>query len=217
MMTLCPLIFAVSIAKQHATTSPQQASENSNIAVLTQTTSPAVAISTYAAYFLLQYRAAQTPANLIFVPPTNVPASQVPCKPPANSGLKLNVDEIVNMVARVTGMRAIFINGHGQVIATLCKPLKEYFKAREIEAMTTIFHSLHWASQLQLPITEVETNSMAINQTSSKLSTFIDIIVEVVSLLSFFSRVVVSHVRRDANLAAHDLAKHVLGLDNNLI
>uniref|UniRef100_A0A803Q9X7 RNase H type-1 domain-containing protein n=1 Tax=Cannabis sativa TaxID=3483 RepID=A0A803Q9X7_CANSA len=140
-------------------------------------------------------------------------------RPPDLLGMKLNVDAAVNSVNKVLGIGAIVRNHQGKVIAALSKPVQGCFRSDEMEAKT-LFHSINWAIQLQLiPITHIETDALrvssALNSTSIDLSSFSDLIIDVRCLLSSFSRVIVSHVKRNTNHAAHGLAKYALELDED--
>uniref|UniRef100_A0A803PY52 RNase H type-1 domain-containing protein n=1 Tax=Cannabis sativa TaxID=3483 RepID=A0A803PY52_CANSA len=131
--------------------------------------------------------------------------------PPAGLGLKMNVDATVNQEHKILGVGAIIRDGNGNVVAAFSKPVQGCFRSDELEAKA-LFHSLNWAKQLQLQITHVETDALrvssAINSTLRNLSSFDDLIMDVCYLLSFFSGVTVSHVKRNANQAAHGLANN---------
>uniref|UniRef100_A0A803QJM9 Reverse transcriptase zinc-binding domain-containing protein n=1 Tax=Cannabis sativa TaxID=3483 RepID=A0A803QJM9_CANSA len=142
-----------------------------------------------------------------------------PWTPPPDCGLKLNVDVAVNTDLKILGCGAIVRDHHGNVIVALSKPVQGCFQFDEMEAKS-LFHSLNWVLQLQLPITHIETDALrvssAINIVSRDLSSFTDLIVDISCLLSFFSRVTVSHVKRQANQAAHGLAKYALEVDEDV-
>uniref|UniRef100_A0A803QMZ3 Reverse transcriptase domain-containing protein n=1 Tax=Cannabis sativa TaxID=3483 RepID=A0A803QMZ3_CANSA len=139
--------------------------------------------------------------------------------PPTLSGLKLNVDAALNQEQKILGVGAIIRNENGNVIAALSKPVQGCFRSDELEAKA-LFHSLNWARQLQLRITHVETDALrvssAINSPFKNLSSFDDLIMDVCYLLFFFSGVTVSHVKRNANQAAHGLARYALELDEDV-
>uniref|UniRef100_A0A803QQN3 Reverse transcriptase n=1 Tax=Cannabis sativa TaxID=3483 RepID=A0A803QQN3_CANSA len=73
---------------------------------------------------------------------------------------------------------------------------------KEMEA-NGLIHSLKWALENGLNIDFVE------------IDYFHDLIDDISLLSSYFPRVVVSHVKHDANRAAHDLARFALRLDNS--
>uniref|UniRef100_A0A803P2K3 Reverse transcriptase domain-containing protein n=1 Tax=Cannabis sativa TaxID=3483 RepID=A0A803P2K3_CANSA len=143
----------------------------------------------------------------------------LPWSSPIFNGLKMNVDAAVDQARKIMGVGAIVRDHFGYVIAAMSKPVQGSFRSDEMEAKA-LYHSLNWALQLQLKLTHIDTDalrvSMAINSPSMNLSSFNDLIVDVNCLLSFFSGVTVSHVRRNANHAAHGLAKYALELDEDV-
>uniref|UniRef100_A0A803NSH2 RNase H type-1 domain-containing protein n=1 Tax=Cannabis sativa TaxID=3483 RepID=A0A803NSH2_CANSA len=142
------------------------------------------------------------------------PTEGVPWKPPLLNKLKLNVDATINTADKILGIGAIIRIHDGQVVAALSKPVQGCFRSDEMEAKA-LFHALNWITQLSLKIDYVETDALrvssAINNASSDLSSFSDLILDVRCLLSFFPSIVVSHVRRNVNQGAHGLAKYALG------
>ncbi|KAM6558713.1 hypothetical protein CsatA_027952 [Cannabis sativa] len=145
--------------------------------------------------------------------------AEVLWQPPTPNGFKLNVDAAVNSVTKVLGVGALVRDHDGQVIAALSKPTQGCFRSDEMEAKA-LFHSLNWALQQQLHITHIGTDALrvfhALTTTSIDLSSFSDLILDVRCLLSFFPEARVSHVKRNANHAAHGLAKHALELDQDV-
>uniref|UniRef100_A0A803Q8E0 Reverse transcriptase domain-containing protein n=1 Tax=Cannabis sativa TaxID=3483 RepID=A0A803Q8E0_CANSA len=151
--------------------------------------------------------------------PLQRPNSDSSWSPPDITGLKINVDAAVNKERKILGVGAIIRGHHGSVVAALSKPVQGCFRSDEMEAKA-LFHCLNWAMQLQLHITNVETDALrvssALNSPSPNLSSFNDLIMDVSCLLSFFSGVTISHVKRNANQAAHGLAKYALELDEDV-
>uniref|UniRef100_A0A803QHW9 Reverse transcriptase domain-containing protein n=1 Tax=Cannabis sativa TaxID=3483 RepID=A0A803QHW9_CANSA len=139
-------------------------------------------------------------------------------QPPTAAGLKLNVDAAVNATSQTLGVGAIVRDHNGLVVAAISKPAQGCFHSDEMEAKA-LFHSLNWALQQQLQITHIETDSLrvfnALIHTSIDLSCFLDLIIDVCCLLSFFPEATISHVMRNANHVAHGLAKHALELDQD--
>ncbi|KAM6542114.1 hypothetical protein CsatB_006561 [Cannabis sativa] len=80
-----------------------------------------------------------------------------------------------------------------------------------------LFHALRWANQLNYQVNYVETDSLvlvnAIHASSLSDLSYRDLILDVKNQLSYFPNVCVSHVRRDANQAAHGLTKQALAMD----
>ncbi|KAM6563586.1 hypothetical protein CsatB_023584 [Cannabis sativa] len=178
----------------------------------TSTQDPIATLSPHSAVNLLNTAATSTNSAAFKTRPTE----GIPWKPPSLHKLKLNVDVAVNTVDKILGVGAIVRDHDGQVVAALSKPIQGCFRSDEMEAKA-LFHALNWITQLDLEIDYVETDALrvssAINHASSDLSAFSDLILDVRCLLSFFPGIVVSHVKRNANQAAHGLAKYALGLD----
>uniref|UniRef100_A0A803Q9K5 RNase H type-1 domain-containing protein n=1 Tax=Cannabis sativa TaxID=3483 RepID=A0A803Q9K5_CANSA len=147
--------------------------------------------------------------------PTAIAANGIPWKPPDVNCLKMNVDAAVNAMDKVLGIGAVVRNCKGEVVAALSKSIQGHFRSDEMEAKA-LFHSLNWAFQQQIPISQVETDALRVSSalaTSRKdLSCFSDLIDDVRCLLSFFPRVTVTHIRRHANQAAHCYSKYALEL-----
>uniref|UniRef100_A0A803PJU0 RNase H type-1 domain-containing protein n=1 Tax=Cannabis sativa TaxID=3483 RepID=A0A803PJU0_CANSA len=136
--------------------------------------------------------------KLLQSPFQNVPAAHKPWLPPPENKLKLNVDATVDSLRSKTGLGAIIRDSHGQVRAALAKPVIGNFKSQEREAKA-MFYGLSWARHLGLPIDFVETDSLtlanSLNGSSSNLSCFQDLVLDVAHQLSYLSSICVSHVR----------------------
>uniref|UniRef100_A0A803PNH7 Reverse transcriptase domain-containing protein n=1 Tax=Cannabis sativa TaxID=3483 RepID=A0A803PNH7_CANSA len=151
------------------------------------------------------------------LPQTSTAAAPLkPWTPPPLGMLKMNVDAAVDSTRKITGMGALIRNSNGAVVAAISQPILGCYASHEMEALA-MFHCLNWAIQLHLPVSLVETDalkvSIALCKSSSAISSFQDLIADITSLLSFFSNVNVSHVKRSANMAADGLAKFALGVD----
>ncbi|XP_060960868.1 uncharacterized protein LOC133031399 [Cannabis sativa] len=140
--------------------------------------------------------------------------------PPA--GLhKLNVDAACDQVAGKLGYGALIRDHIGDVVVGFSRPFHGFFSPKEMEA-AALFHSLTWAIHHQLSIHFIETDSLllanAINSMSSIpfVTSFHDLVEDIIYLLSYFSGVKVSHVKREANKAAHALSKFGLRLDEDI-
>uniref|UniRef100_A0A803P5M6 Uncharacterized protein n=1 Tax=Cannabis sativa TaxID=3483 RepID=A0A803P5M6_CANSA len=141
-------------------------------------------------------------------------------RPPVRNGYKLNVDAATNIEQKKLGIGAILRDQQGTVLAALSKAVQGSFKSDEMEAKA-LFHAVNWVSQSQFPLTHIETDasrvSNALNRLNSDLSCFSDLIMDIRCLLSSFPQVLVTHVKRTANQAAHGLAKYALGLDEDFV
>uniref|UniRef100_A0A803P559 Reverse transcriptase domain-containing protein n=1 Tax=Cannabis sativa TaxID=3483 RepID=A0A803P559_CANSA len=143
----------------------------------------------------------------------------VPWSPPAINGFKLNVDAGTNLEQKKLGVGAIIRDHEGNVVATLSKIVQGSFRSDEMEAKS-LFHALNWASQFQYLVTHIEIDasrvSTALLSNATDLSRFSNLIFDVRCLISSFPGVLISHVKRSANQAAHGLAKFALGLDEDM-
>uniref|UniRef100_A0A803P9C5 Reverse transcriptase n=1 Tax=Cannabis sativa TaxID=3483 RepID=A0A803P9C5_CANSA len=139
-------------------------------------------------------------------------------QPPPENNYKLNVDAALDSSRSKIGIGVIVRNSAGQVVGAMSKPAVGNFKSQEMEAKA-MFVGLSWAKQYQIPIDYVETDCLmlvnALNGCISHNSSFFGLVSDVTFHLSSFSNVCVSHVKRDANQAAHNLAKQALQLDND--
>ncbi|KAM6547688.1 hypothetical protein CsatB_019364 [Cannabis sativa] len=141
-------------------------------------------------------------------------------QPPPENKFKLNVDAALDSSRTKIGIGVIVWNSDGQVVGAMSKPAVCNFKSQEMEAKA-MFVGLSWAKQYQIPVDYVETDCLmlvnALNGCISQNLGFFDLVSDVTFHLSFFSNVCVSHIKRDANQAAHGLARQALQLDNNCI
>uniref|UniRef100_A0A803P1A9 Uncharacterized protein n=1 Tax=Cannabis sativa TaxID=3483 RepID=A0A803P1A9_CANSA len=142
-------------------------------------------------------------------------------KPPGKDMYKLNIDATIDSNGAIIGVGALIRTDEGVVVAGLSKALKGYCSPKEMEALA-MFYSLQWALMHQFPLHFIEFDSLllinALNCLSSTkcITPFHDLVEDINYLMSFFPRVKVSHVKRDANQAAHDLAKFALRLDEDM-
>lgn len=116
--------------------------------------------------------------------------------------LKLNVDAASRFDEHKLGIGAVVRNYKGEVIAAFSRPVQGCFRSDEMEAKT-LFNSLNWAVQHQLPIAFVETDALrvfsALNSIHTDLSCFSDLInvyaifyplsLELLSLMSVGKRI----------------------------
>ncbi|XP_060961932.1 uncharacterized protein LOC133032110 [Cannabis sativa] len=142
--------------------------------------------------------------------------------PPEAGCFKLNVDAACDNAGAVIGFGALIRGHYGNVIAGLSKPFRGCFSPKEMEA-AAFFPSVNWAIQHQLPIHIIETDALvvvnALNKTSSTrfVIPFYDLVDDISYLLFYFPGAKVSHAKKDANEAAHALAKFALRLDEDKI
>uniref|UniRef100_A0A803QH29 RNase H type-1 domain-containing protein n=1 Tax=Cannabis sativa TaxID=3483 RepID=A0A803QH29_CANSA len=90
------------------------------------------------------------------------PTTEISWMPPAGNLLKMNVDAAANFNDKKFGIGAVVRNNKGEVIAVFSKPSQGCFRSNEMEAKT-LFHSLIWATQHQLPIALVETDAQRVS------------------------------------------------------
>ena len=150
---------------------------------------------------------------------TKQKAAAIAWNPPPFNQLKLNVDAAVDVKKMKLGVGAVVRNHRGEVLASLSKPVQGCFRSDEMEAKA-IFHSLIWTIQHHMPIAIVETDALrvsnALASSSRDISCFSDLIDDIRCLLSSFPGVTIVHTRRQANQAAHGLAKYALELDEDV-
>ncbi|XP_060965485.1 uncharacterized protein LOC115720373 [Cannabis sativa] len=184
-------------------------------------------LAAFASVFLQNFRAAQQRSSAA-IPVTTPATPALPHQPlprlsasaawhpPAAGTFKLNTDATVDISTHKTGLGAVLRNANGHVKAALSMPMLDNLKSHEMEAKS-LFYGLNWALQHHLPIDQIEMDALmvvnALKAPFNSNSEFSDLILDVLSLLSFFSNVRVSHVNRVANSAAHGLAKFALRVD----
>ncbi|KAM6556148.1 hypothetical protein CsatB_003167 [Cannabis sativa] len=187
---------------------------NRNKALKGQAPDPDHAIPNLAQSFLEDYQSSQQ---------TIVPSSrlgqivvQPSWSPPAAGLLKLNVDAAVSKVNRKAGFGGIIRNSEGLVVAALAQPHFGGGSVPTLEAKS-LLSMLHWCLTEHFFVHEVETDCKAITDAFSRhkkdISVFGDLIRQIKNTLSQFPAARLSHVRREANTLADNLAHRALGLD----
>ena len=105
-------------------------------------------------------------------------------------------------------------------MTALAQNLLGKFTIKEAEAFA-LRYSLSWALDVFLPIHFVESDAktvvQALERKSSFKNEFDSILSDVSSLLSNFSGVKLSHIYREANMTAHELATYTLSIDDKLV
>ncbi|XP_060969608.1 uncharacterized protein LOC133036862 [Cannabis sativa] len=138
--------------------------------------------------------------------------------PPLNE-LKMNVDAACDVSCNKIGVGIIVRNSSGQVVAAYSKSLTGRYKSQEMEAKA-LLTGLDLAAHHNLLVNHLESDSLvlvnSINCQHTAISSFGDLVLDIKNRLSYLSSVCVSYVKRDANQAAHGLAKQALVLDNDL-
>ncbi|KAM6543519.1 hypothetical protein CsatB_007966 [Cannabis sativa] len=129
------------------------------------------------------------------------------------------VDAAVLNNTSSVGLGAIILSEDRRVRAAVCKPLKGSISVLQAETLTLLF-GLNWALSCGIQIKEVFSDSLSLVTAINKGKVFFNelgvLFEDVIALLSKLPGVVLSHVARNMNSAAHGLAKHALRLDNEL-
>uniref|UniRef100_A0A803QAH8 Reverse transcriptase domain-containing protein n=1 Tax=Cannabis sativa TaxID=3483 RepID=A0A803QAH8_CANSA len=174
-------------------------------------------ISAKAASFLSSFQSAHQLSLHAGLAPADTPTAHKTWTPPPPTFLKLNVDAAFDDTRKRIGFGAIIRDSTGKVKAAMSHPIDGCCRPQDMEAKG-LFYSLKWARQLNFKVDMVETDSLilvnALRKSTSKSSSFQDLIFDVQTQLSYLPIVCVHHVYRDGNQAAHGLAKHALVLDN---
>ncbi|XP_060959129.1 uncharacterized protein LOC133030409 [Cannabis sativa] len=189
-------------------------SDRNNIIHQKQHKKPADLLASSKAYYCNFLQQSAITASLKQVDPAV--AAHCPWTPPTEGKIKLNVDAAVLSSQNKLGYGALIRDSTGTVLAACSSPANGNFKSKHMEAKA-LFHALRWANQLNYQVNNVETDSLvlvnAIHASSLSDLSYRDLILDVKNQLSYFPNVCVSHVRRDANQAAHGLAKQALAMD----
>uniref|UniRef100_A0A803NG99 Reverse transcriptase domain-containing protein n=1 Tax=Cannabis sativa TaxID=3483 RepID=A0A803NG99_CANSA len=168
--------------------------------------------------YLSHFSQASHTSSIVHNDPTV--ADHSPWIPPPPGLCKLNVDAAVISAQNKLGYGAVIRDHRGVVLAALSRPDVGNLKSQEMEAKA-LFNALQWSLLMNLQIDEIETDSLMLVQAISNFAscspTFKALVLDVKNLLSNFPNVCVSHVRRDANQAAHGLAKQALAMDSDSI
>ncbi|XVF34204.1 hypothetical protein REPUB_Repub18cG0038700 [Reevesia pubescens] len=130
--------------------------------------------------------------------------------PPDASDIKLNVDAAYNAGTGMASLRVIVRDNRGKIL--LCVVTKERYISTILHAETrAVSFGLKLAIHMGCDSLIVESNSsLAVNEICKKGNSFWDgngTTLEILRLAHLFPRCQFLHVRRQANLLAHQLAK----------
>jgi ribonuclease HI len=181
-------------------------------------------ITSWTSNFLLEFQSAQSKrsssVSLPSDPDPKQDRSQARWVPPSCDLYKFIVDASIPKSSNFVGVGAVIRNSSGLVMAALAQNLPGKFTVKEAEALA-LRYGLSWALEVFLPIHFVESDAKTVVQALERKSSFKNefgsILSDVSSLLSNFPRVKLSHIYREANMAAHGLATYALSIDDKLV
>ena len=135
--------------------------------------------------------------------------------PPPRSLFKINVDGAIAIETKKAGVGVIVRDELGRVEATMCRNLNAPLGAIETKSKA-IEAGLLFAQDIGIWDIVVESDSLimvqALNGTFVPPSAVSAIVQGIMDLSKSFRRVEFSHVKRQGNRPAHELAKHALGI-----
>lgn len=133
--------------------------------------------------------------------------------------MKLNTDVAMDSVKGSTGLGWVLRDDQGTFKAAMCIPCVGLFSPKEAEAMA-IREALSWMKNHKIDFLQVETDALQIVQdlkSSNAISACALILLDVKEMMSDFSHISISFVKRSANMAAHLLARESILMSDRTV
>ena len=133
--------------------------------------------------------------------------------PPQIGFVKINFDGAVFDSSHSSGVGAVIWNHNGAVMASCAVKLNRVYRAEEIEALATL-KALQFASEqgVQKAILEGDLLGLikALESEDHNLSPWGLLVEDVKLVANSFVSLLYSHIKRNGNSVAHNLAKHAI-------
>ena len=127
--------------------------------------------------------------------------------------VKINCDRARFTTENRAGIGVVIRDSEGMVLGSLSKQIPQAYNPLEIEAMA-ITTTVQFALDLGFQHAILETDSLvlvkALHDDIEFLSAVVLVLNEIRSMVNLFNELHYSHVKREGNIVAHKLARHVI-------
>ena len=127
--------------------------------------------------------------------------------------VKINFDGAVFYSSHSLGVEAVIRNHHGAIMASCAEKLNQAYKAEEIEALAAL-KALQFAFDLGFQNAILEGHLLglikALKTEDHNMSSWGLLVEDVKLVANSFVSLSYSHIKRNGNSVAHNLAKHVI-------
>ena len=136
---------------------------------------------------------------------------------PPNGFVKINFDGANAESSRMSGVRVVIQDSEGVVLASCAEKLNQPFKAEDMEALAAL-KALSFAHELGFQNIVLEGDALnliqALKAQEQNLLPWGLLVEDVKEYGKKFRRVLYSHVKRNGNSVAHNLAKYALRISD---